>query len=99
MIAMRLYKGPRFNQLILDILLRFQVFKHALTADLEKAFLQVSITEDYRDVLRFLWVDDIHKDCPEICLTPHSSTTWTSRQQLILTPSNVFLSLPTWTIL
>lgn len=61
-----LHKGPKFNQLILDILLRFRVFKYALTADLEKAFLQVSITEGDRDVLRFLWVDDISKDCPEV---------------------------------
>ena len=62
-----LHKGPKFNQLILDILLRFRAFKYVLIADLEKAFLQVSVVEDDRDVLRFLWVDDIKKDCPEIC--------------------------------
>ena len=33
-----LYKGPKFNQLILDLLLRFRSYKVALTADLEKAF-------------------------------------------------------------
>lgn len=49
-----LHKGPKFNQLILDILLRFRVFKCALTADLEKAFLQVSVMKDDRDVLCFL---------------------------------------------
>lgn len=62
-----LHKSPKFNQLILDILLQFRVFKYALTADLEKAFLQVSVMKDDCDVLRFLWVDDISKDCPEIC--------------------------------
>lgn len=62
-----LHKGPKFNQLILDILLRFRVFKYALIADLEKAFLQISVLEDDRDVLRFLWVDDIHKEFPVIC--------------------------------
>ncbi len=61
-----LYKGPSFNQLILDILLRFRVFKYVLTADLEIAFLQVSVAEEDRDVLRFLWVDDTRKESPEI---------------------------------
>ena len=61
-----LHKGPKFNQLILDILLRFRVFKYALTADLEKAFLQVSVVQDDCDVLRFLWVNDIHEDPPNI---------------------------------
>ena len=34
-----LHKGPRFNQLILDLLLRFRSYRIALTADVEKAFL------------------------------------------------------------
>ncbi len=38
----------------------------ALTADLEKAFLQVSVAESDRDVLRFLWVEDIQKEHPEL---------------------------------
>ena len=33
-----LHAGPKFNQLILDILVRFRSFKVALTADIEKAF-------------------------------------------------------------
>ena len=34
-----LYKGPKFNQKIFDILLRFRVHKVAVTADIQKAFL------------------------------------------------------------
>ena len=61
-----LCKGQKFNQLILNILLRFWLFKYGLTADIEKAFLQISVAEDDRDVLRFLWVDNINKKYPEI---------------------------------
>ena len=38
-----LHKGPKFDQKILDILLRFRTYKIALTADIEKAFLIVSV--------------------------------------------------------
>ena len=33
-----LLKGPKFNQLIFDLLVRFRFYKVALTADIEKAF-------------------------------------------------------------
>ena len=61
-----LLKGPKFNQLIFDLLVRFRAYKIALTADLEKAFLMVSIEEADRDVLRFLWTDDLSRDPPEL---------------------------------
>ncbi|MCG8623377.1 MAG: hypothetical protein MJE68_15465, partial [Proteobacteria bacterium] len=61
-----LHTGPKFNQLILDILMRFRSFRVALTADIEKAFLMISVAEHDRNVLRFLWVDDLAKDPPDI---------------------------------
>lgn len=61
-----LLKGPKFNQQIFDLLIRFRSFKVALTADLEKAFLMVSVDEADRDVLRFIWVDDAEKDSPDL---------------------------------
>ena len=61
-----LLKGPKFNQLIFDLLVRFRSYKIALTADLEKAFLMVSIEDADRDVLRFIWVDDFSKESPEL---------------------------------
>ena len=61
-----LLKGPKFNQLIFDLLIRFRSYKIALTADLEKAFLMVSVDEADRDVLRFVWVDDAWKDLPDL---------------------------------
>ena len=58
-----LYVGPAFGQSIMDILLRFRLQKVALVADIEKAFLMISVDED-RDVLRFLWIEDIESETP-----------------------------------
>lgn len=54
-----LYKGPKFNQFIPDLLVRFRSYKVALVADVEKAFLMIAADEKDRDVLRFVWVDNI----------------------------------------
>ena len=61
-----LYVGPSFGQSILDILFRFHVHTIALAGDIEKAFLIISVAEEDRDVLRFLWIDDISKASPEV---------------------------------
>ena len=61
-----LFAGPNFSQKILNILLRFQLFPVALIADIEKAFLMVSVSDEDRDVLRFLWIDDVNKPDPKI---------------------------------
>jgi len=53
-----LFSGPKFNQSILGIILRFRCYKVALVADVEKAFLMVSVCEQDRDALRFLWVNN-----------------------------------------
>ena len=46
-----LHAGPKFDQKIFDILLRFRVHKVAVAADTEKAFLMIAMTEKDRDVL------------------------------------------------
>ena len=61
-----LYAGPTFGQNILDILIRFRVFRIAVTADIEKAFLMVSVAREDRDALRFLWVDDVTAPLPRL---------------------------------
>ena len=61
-----LYTGPVLSQKILDIILRFRTHRKAFAGDIEKAFLNVSVTEEDRDVLRFLWVDDVKKKTPEV---------------------------------
>ena len=60
-----LHTGPKFHQRMFDLLLRFRTHRVALTADIEKAFLMIQMAEEDRDVLRFLWVDDITKEQPK----------------------------------
>ena len=54
--------GPKFDQRILDILSHFRVHKVAVTADIGKAFLMISVSPQDREFLRFLWVDDPTKE-------------------------------------
>uniref|UniRef100_A0A1X7TX29 Uncharacterized protein n=1 Tax=Amphimedon queenslandica TaxID=400682 RepID=A0A1X7TX29_AMPQE len=52
-----LHIGPKLNQQILEILLRFTFYRIALIAHIEKAFRMVSIDSKDRDVLRLTWYD------------------------------------------
>ena len=61
-----LYKGPQLTPLTFDILVQFRSFEIALTSDIEKAFVQISINENDHGYLRFLWFDDIFPDLPKV---------------------------------
>ena len=61
-----LHTGPSLTPDILDILIRFRIQPIALAADIEKAFLMIAVKEEDRDVLRFLWVDDVNSAEPNI---------------------------------
>ena len=61
-----LYMGPKFNQRILDILLWFRVHQVTVIADVEKAFLMVSIAQQDHAFLHFHWVDDVLAEQPNI---------------------------------
>ncbi|XP_064470239.1 uncharacterized protein LOC135384992 [Ornithodoros turicata] len=64
-----LEKGPKLNADLVGVLLRFRRHKIALTADIEKAFLQVEIRKNDRDALRFLWCSEtprLNEQCPEV---------------------------------
>ena len=61
-----LYSGPCLLPYLYDILLRFRAGKFGLVADIKQAFLQIGITEDHRDLLRFLWFKNIN----DVPLTP-----------------------------
>ena len=53
-----LHAGPKFDQRIFDILLRFRSHRIAFVADIEKAFLIISLAPEDRDFVRFLWLAD-----------------------------------------
>ena len=40
--------------------------QHSIAADIEKALLFISVSETDRDVLRFLWVDDVTEEEPRV---------------------------------
>ncbi|XP_028398884.1 uncharacterized protein LOC114522411 [Dendronephthya gigantea] len=61
-----LYAGLSSTPLIFDILLRFRVHPNAMTADIEKAFLNIAIAQEHRDFLQFLWITDPHSNEPSI---------------------------------
>ena len=61
-----LHAGPPLNPLLFDIMVRFREKEIGITADIEKAFLNVEVNKDDRDCLRFLWVDYELATNPEI---------------------------------
>ena len=63
-----LHAGPKLQQRILDILLMFRTYRVAFAADIEKAFLNIAVAPEDRDVLRFLWVADLEEDPPNITI-------------------------------
>ena len=50
--------GPNFIPKLFNILIKFRSHPIAITSDIEKAFLMISISRVDRDVLRFLWFED-----------------------------------------
>lgn len=54
-----LYAGPMMLEDLTGLLIRFRCHNIGLTADVEKAFLQIGLNNDDRDVTRFLWLKDL----------------------------------------
>ena len=48
-----LHTGPKLQNDIVDILMRFRMHQVALTADISKAFLQIQLSEEDKDCCRF----------------------------------------------
>ena len=50
-----LWKGPNLANSLVGVLLRFRLEKFALTADIEKMFNQVRLSNEDKDYHRFMW--------------------------------------------
>ena len=48
------------------VLFHFRFNPTGIIADIEKAYLQISVADCHRDFLRFLWFDDIFKDISDV---------------------------------
>lgn len=57
--------GPVLLEDLTKLLIRFRSHRIGLTADVEKAFLQIGLQDDSKDVTRFLWIKDITKAANE----------------------------------
>ncbi|XP_071150567.1 uncharacterized protein [Mytilus edulis] len=55
-----LHRGPVMLQDLCGLLLRFQMNKIAVVADIEKAFLQIELQKNDRDATRFFWLRNIN---------------------------------------
>ncbi|XP_078374406.1 uncharacterized protein LOC144657946 [Oculina patagonica] len=58
--------GPNLIPQLFDVLVKFRSDPIALTADIEKAFLMVSMNEASKDMLRFLWFKNPSEITPEV---------------------------------
>lgn len=56
-----LYRGPFILEDLCGLLMKFRTKKIGIIADIEKAFLQIRLKEEDRDVTRFLWLKDINQ--------------------------------------
>ncbi len=59
-----LYRGPVILPDLCGLLMRFRLHPIALVSDVEKAFLQIGLQDDDKDVTRFFWFRDPNN--PEI---------------------------------
>ena len=58
--------GDNYIPHIFDMLASFRSNPAGLTADIKKAFLMVSIKEEDRNMLHFLWFDNLDRNRPKI---------------------------------
>ena len=59
---------PCFLPKIFEILLRARCHKFLLVRDIQSAFLNIRVKETNKKFLRFLWIDDLEKDNPNVAI-------------------------------
>lgn len=60
-----LMPGPKLQQDIVDILMRFRIHRHVFTTDIFKMFRQIQVILQYRQYQRILWHDSPHHELLE----------------------------------
>ncbi|GFR31231.1 reverse transcriptase domain-containing protein [Trichonephila clavata] len=60
-----LNSGVKLNPDLLELILKFRENLIAYTADIEKAFLQIELHEQDRDVARFVWTENLNDYDPK----------------------------------
>lgn len=55
-----LHYGPSLTTELYDTLIKFRERNIVVVADIEKAFLQISLCPNHRDFVRFLWFQDLY---------------------------------------
>ena len=59
-------KGTNLTPHVFEVLAKFRSYPVGLTADIEKAFHQISVNPANRDQLRFLWFKNVKEERPDI---------------------------------
>ena len=52
------------NPALFELILKFRLYKIAMTSDIEKAYLQIRVREEDRHFMRFLWYSDVFTESP-----------------------------------
>ena len=63
-----LYVDPLLLPAIVDVLIRFRAWRAGFVADVMQAFHQINVSEEQKNFLRFIWLEDVFYDNPKLLI-------------------------------